>query len=159
AKFEGSVNANNATTTVKFEYGLTASYGNQVTAAQSPLNGTTPAAVSAQITGLVPNTIYHYRVSATNVAGTTTGADSTFSTRAVAPVATTLSTDTISATNATVHGSVNANNATTTVKFEYGLTASYGNQVTAEQSPVNGITTTGVSAQIKGLVPNTIYYY
>src|SRR5271169_4232345 len=145
AKFEGSVDANNAPTTAKFEYGLTTSYGNQVTAAQSLVNGTTVTAVSAAISGLTPNTLYHYRTVATSIGGTTNGADSTFSTRAVAPVATTLSTDTISATGATVHGSVSANNAATTVKFEFGLTASYGSQVTAEQSPVNGTTNTGVS--------------
>ncbi|HMD13789.1 MAG TPA: T9SS type A sorting domain-containing protein, partial [Bacteroidota bacterium] len=159
AKFEGSVNANNATTAVKFEYGLTASYGNQVTAAQSPVNGAMITVVNAAINGLTPNTVYHYRIVATNIGGTTNGADSTFSTEVVVPVATTLSTDTISPTHATVHGSVNANNATTTVKFEYGLTASYGNQVTAAQSPVNGTAPTAVSAQITGLVPNTTYHY
>ncbi len=159
AKFEGSVNANNAATTVKFEYGLTTGYGSQVTAAQSPVNGTTVTAVSAPITGLIPNTTYHYRISATNAAGTTTGTDSTFTTHTLVPIATTLSADTISATGATVHGSVNANNAATTVKFEYGLTTGYGTQVTATQSPVNGTTNTPVSAPITGLIPNTTYHY
>jgi len=47
----GTVNANGDSTTVTFEYGLTTSYGNTVTAAQSPVTGATPTAVSKAITG------------------------------------------------------------------------------------------------------------
>src|SRR5262245_24693061 len=39
-----------------------------------------PQNTSANVTGLKPNTIYHFRVVATNAAGTTTGADTTFQT-------------------------------------------------------------------------------
>src|SRR5215469_16106376 len=39
-----------------------------------------PQNTSANVTGLKPNTIYHFRVVATNAAGTTNGADKTFQT-------------------------------------------------------------------------------
>ena len=78
ATLNGTVNPQNTNTTVKFEYGLTTSYGSEVTAAQSPVSGTADELVSAQLTGLVPNTTYHYRVVATNSAGTSHGTDRIF---------------------------------------------------------------------------------
>ena len=79
----GTVSSNGASTTVSFQYGLTASYGSFVTAAQSPLAaGATNAAVSAGIAQLACNTLYHFRAVGANGAGTTNGADATFTTAA-----------------------------------------------------------------------------
>jgi len=80
ATLYGTVNANGATTTVHFEYGLDANYGNNAEAGQSPVSGSTNTAVSANMSGLLPNTTYHYRVKATNAYGTANGADMTFAT-------------------------------------------------------------------------------
>ena len=81
----GTVNPNDALTTVVFEYGLSTSYGSTATAVQSPLTGTTSQAVSAGITGLTQGTTYHYRVVATNSAGTGSGSDRTFTTSESCP--------------------------------------------------------------------------
>jgi PKD repeat protein len=62
ATLNGMVNAHNSSTTVTFEYGTTISYGSTITATQSPVSGSSNTSVSAGITGLTPNTIYHYRV-------------------------------------------------------------------------------------------------
>ena len=78
ATLNGTVNPNGASTTVVFDYGLTASYGKTVTTTQSPLSGSTNQAVSKGITGLSTGKTYHFRVKATNVAGTTLGSDKTF---------------------------------------------------------------------------------
>jgi alpha-tubulin suppressor-like RCC1 family protein len=78
ATLNGTVNANSNSTTVSFEYGLTASYGSTVTASQSPLTGNADTTVSASITGLVAGTTYNYRVKAVNALGTTFGANVTF---------------------------------------------------------------------------------
>ena len=80
ATLNGTVNANGSSTTVTFEYGLTTAYGTTVTADQSPVTGSTSTAVSKTISGLTPNTKYHYRAVATNANGTTNGADMTFTT-------------------------------------------------------------------------------
>jgi hypothetical protein len=66
ATLGGTVNANDASTTVSFEYGLTTAYGSSVTAAQSPVTGSTATSVSASITGLTAGTTYHYRLVGTN---------------------------------------------------------------------------------------------
>jgi len=78
ATLNGTVNASSNTTTISFQYGPTTSYGSTTTPPQSPLTGNTDTAVSANITGLIAGTTYHYRVVATNALGTTTGADMTF---------------------------------------------------------------------------------
>lgn len=83
ATMNGTVNANNAATSVTFEYGLTTAYGSSVTALESPVNGTSAVAVSYVLGGLAANTTYHYRVVATNSGGTTYGDDVTFATSEV----------------------------------------------------------------------------
>jgi hypothetical protein len=78
ATLNGTVNANNASTTVTFEYGATTSYGSSVTAVPSPLAGSSNTTVSAPLTGLTPDTTYHYRVAGSSVTGKAFGSDVTF---------------------------------------------------------------------------------
>ena len=59
-----------------FEYGETVSYG-ITTSTESKENGET---FSQILTGLKPNTIFHFRAFATNSAGTGYGNDATFTT-------------------------------------------------------------------------------
>ena len=83
ATLNGTVNDNGAATTVNFNYGTTVSYGSSATATQSPVaSGTGSTSVSAPLTGLTCNTLYHFRVSATNSVNTTNGSDATFTTSA-----------------------------------------------------------------------------
>lgn len=80
ATLHGTVNPNGSSTTVVFEYGLTTSYGSQVTATQSPLSGSTAQGVSASVNNLPSVTHFHYRVKATNSGGTGTGGNKSFET-------------------------------------------------------------------------------
>ncbi len=102
ATLNGSVNPNEVSTAVKFEYGTTIGYGREIPATPSSVNGASAVAVSATSTGLSPNTLYHYRVVATSGAGTREGADQTFTTSNQAPSAPTLSSP---AANAFTNGS------------------------------------------------------
>lgn len=158
AVLNGTVNANGTSTTVTFEFGPTPSYGRTFTADQSPVTGSTNTAVSVSVSGLIPGTTYHYRVVGANAGGTANGSDMTFTTDSL-PTATTNTASNTSATGATLNGTVNANNASTTVTFEYGTTTAYGTTVTADQSPVTGTTDTAVSRAITGLTPGTTYHY
>jgi hypothetical protein len=121
ATLGGTVSSNGASTTVTFDSGLTDSYGSSATASQSPLAaGASGSGVSAAITGLSCNTTYHFRVTAVNSVGSTNGSDATFTTSACAPTATTGSATSITASGATLGGTVSSNGASTTVTFEYG---------------------------------------
>lgn len=159
AALNGTVNANNDSTQVRFQYGLDTNYGRTVTANPNPVAGVANTAVNAEIGELTPNTTYHFRVVATNSAGTTYGDDLTFTTSALAPAVTTGAASGVSGTGATLNGIVNANNASTTVTFEYGPTTGYGTTVTADESPVTGMTATAVSKAITGLTAGTTYHY
>jgi hypothetical protein len=159
AVMNGTVNANNASTVVTFEYGLTTAYGTIVTAVPSPVAGMTNTSVSYTLAGLVPNTTYHFRVNGVNIAGTANGLDLTFTTPAILPVVVTDPATLVTGVSATLNGTVNANNASTVVTFEYGTTIAYGTSVTATPSPVTGVTNTAVTYALSGLTPNTTYHF
>jgi hypothetical protein len=82
ATIEGSVAPNrDAVSMCVFQYGTSAAYGAEVPCAQNVAGeGSTPTTVTAALTGLTPNTTYHYRVIATNADGTSYGLDRTFTT-------------------------------------------------------------------------------
>ncbi len=82
AQLNGSVNPNGASTTYYFEYGATANYGSKTNNANAG-SGTSAASVNSPITGLSPNTTYHFRLAATNSGGTNNGKDLTFTTLAI----------------------------------------------------------------------------
>jgi CSLREA domain-containing protein len=79
ARLTGTVNPQGLPTTWLFEYGRTTGYGSQ-TPAVTTGTGTAPEAVSADVAGLTPGTTYHYRLRASNSAGTVFGADRSFTT-------------------------------------------------------------------------------
>lgn len=81
ATLNGTVNAQGASSTVSFDWGLTTSYGNSAAATPSPVTGSSTTSVSANLSGLTPNTTYHFRVKATNTGGTSYGNDLTFTTQ------------------------------------------------------------------------------
>ena len=63
-----------------FEYGTSVSYGHTVPCASLPAPAGTAQPVSASVSGLLPNTTYHYRVLALSVVGSGTGLDVAFTT-------------------------------------------------------------------------------
>jgi trimeric autotransporter adhesin len=68
----GTVNPNGSSTTFYFEYGTTSAYGSR-TSSQSAGSASGATAVSAQVSGLKPDTSYLFRLVATNPSGTSTG--------------------------------------------------------------------------------------
>jgi sugar lactone lactonase YvrE len=79
ATLNGTVNPNGAETKYYFEYGTTISYGMK-TSEVSAGSGTSNVKVSRAITGLTAGTTYHFRIVASNSAGTSHGGDLTFKT-------------------------------------------------------------------------------
>jgi hypothetical protein len=81
ATLNGTVNPEGADASWQFDGGTSAAYGN---VAPSPAgdagSGTSAVSESTTITGLTPSTTYHFRIEATNSAGTSHGNDVTFTT-------------------------------------------------------------------------------
>src|SRR5947209_2775535 len=107
ATLTGAVNPEGQSTTYYFEYGTTTAYGVMTPSASAGQDSTT-VRVSASIGSLSPSTTYHYRIVAANMFGTTQGVDKTFMTAALQPpTATTGGSTSVTATSATLGGTVN----------------------------------------------------
>jgi len=156
-RLSGSVDPHGLTTNVHFQYGTTTSYGLH-TAIQGK-SGDAYQNVTADISGLTASTTYHFRIVATNGAGTRYGADRTFTTLSAtgpAVVITSPATN-VTSSSATLNGSVDPHGLTTNVHFQYGTTTSYG-LTTANQSKT-GNAYQNVAANISGLSASTTYHF
>src|SRR5207244_1623464 len=81
ATLTGTVNPGGRPTSYVFRYGTTKAYGSK-TLATAAGSGTLNVPAAFRVKGLKPGTTYHYRLFATNSAGTERGADHTFKTAA-----------------------------------------------------------------------------
>jgi hypothetical protein len=156
-------------TNCEFEYVTQAQF--EVTQFASPATAecapATPYAaaqsVSADISGLVPATTYHYRLAAANagnrVSRSETPVEVTFATQGPP----TIEAETTSATTrseATLEAQINPNGHDTNYEFQYGPTDSYGENAPVPAADIGeGQEPVQVSQQIASLTIGTIYHY
>jgi N-acetylneuraminic acid mutarotase len=157
AMLNGSVNPGSLAATWRFLYGLTTSYGSS-TVLSNLAAGSSTVVVSNGISGLLPGTTYHYTLVASNSVGTNASTDLTLTTAAAAPVAVTVAATSVTASSATLNGTVNPGGAPTGYYFQYGTNTSYGSS-TFISNVVAGTSTVAVSNGISGLLPATTYHY
>ena len=152
----GSVDPHGQATTWWVEYGTSTSYGSKTAAANA---GAGPAAVSVSVNvaGLKAGTTYHYRIVANNAAGTSRGGDAVFTTL-VPPDVTTGAASSISASSATLNGTVDANGRSTTYYFDYGTSTSYGSK-SGSKSAGSATSAQAAAAGISGLVAGRTYHF
>jgi hypothetical protein len=94
ATINGTVNPNGTSTSAYFDWGTSTNYANSTSAII--LSGTTTQAIHANLTGLSPNTTYHYRVAAGSTQGAGFGTDVSFKTSPTpTPTATPTSTPSV----------------------------------------------------------------
>jgi len=149
-------------TECEFEYGTSTKYGSKAPCKSLPGSGTSPVAVSANVTALTPNTEYHFRVVTKSSGGTVEGVDVTFKTLKVAASSVeTKAASAIGETSATLNASVNPRGEALSVcTFEYGATVSYGSSAPCSTLPGSGSSPVPVSASIpSGLTPSTEYHF
>jgi hypothetical protein len=154
----GSITANGSPTQYWFQYGTTTSYGLQ-TGTRGAGSGSSAVSVSAHVSNLTPGTTYHFRLVASNSTGTTDGTDQSFTTPAsLVPTVVTGAASSVTATSATVGGTVTPNGAHTRYSFQYGTTTSYGLQ-TGTRDAGSGTSSVTVSAPLFRLTGGTTYHY
>jgi hypothetical protein len=156
ATVTGSIIPGGQATTWQVEYGTSTAYG-KTTSPLSVGSGTGATPVSANLTALGDGTTYHYRVVATNSAGTSHGSDAVFTTLAL-PDVTTGAASGINASSATLNGTVDPNGRETTFYFEYGTSTSYGTKTPAK-SAGSATSAQSESAAISGLTAGRTYHF
>ena len=166
ATVEGTVDDKGEAATYRFDYGTSAHYGSQTISEPVSDSNSTPTFVDAALTGLSPNTVYHYRIEATDtLGGTSYGADQTLTTtggtQSLPPAVTTGSASGVGSNSATVGGTVNPDGQATTYHVDYGTSTNYGTQAPGPPDPSAGSGTTAQteSTNLAGLSPNTVYHY
>jgi len=167
AGFGGTVDANGAPTTYRFEYVDDARFAAEgfAGAEQAPLSaadagkGEDPAAVAATVHGLQPSTTYHVRLLArqTLVHAEAESAARTFTTAPAPP--TIAAAATASSESATLRGSIDPEGeAVSEYRFQWGTDTSYGHTTPAGSLP-SGNEPAAVSAGLTGLAPGATYHY
>ena len=148
-------------TTAYFDYGTTTAYGVHLTAGAPGQPMTATGLFSTAPSMFVCGTLYHFRASATNTAGTAYGSDLTFTTLPCPvglPTVVTTAATTVTSSSATLNGSLTnlGGSPSVTVGFNYGTTTAYGSIATV----ATPLTTTGVfNKGLTGLTCNTMYHY
>ncbi|UAY51206.1 beta strand repeat-containing protein [Ferruginibacter albus] len=141
---------------VSFDYGTTTGYGTNVNGTTSPATITTNGTSAATISGLTPNTLYHYRGNASNSSGTTNSTtDITFVTLPDAPVVGSPSSATATGFTANWTAPSPAGNQTYTYTVEASTSNTFSS-IAATQSSIASGTLTYTFSTLSGA---TTYYY
>jgi DNA-binding beta-propeller fold protein YncE len=146
----------------RFEYGASTAYGQSVPCV--PAAGSIPAdsnehAVSADLTGLVPGSTYHFRLRAANASGANFGADATFETPPPPSIDSTATVN-LTASSTDLTARINPQGLDTTYRFEYGASAAYGGSVPVPDGHiVAGVAAQTVTQHVAGLQAGTTYHW
>lgn len=158
ARLTGTINPEYVEADYSFEYGTSESYGDRTPKAHVDIGSTDTEAV-AQLGELLPDTTYHYRLVATNVAGRSVGADHTFTTGPfLPPTVATGAAVAVAQNTATLTGTIDTNGLPTSYGFEIGTSTDYGPR-TGLGAAGAGLSKAPVSLPLTGLLPGTTYHY
>ena len=160
ASLTGTVDRNGGATSYYFEYGTSPAYGLRTPDTPVSAAGSDPVTVKAAIQGLTRDTLYSYRLVATNEAGVATGANRSFRTAPGprAPTVTSTSSRDVYSRGARLITTADPNGQETSVRFEYGTSTRYGT-FTDSVSVGAGDRGVPVSIPLAGLRPNTRYHF
>jgi phosphodiesterase/alkaline phosphatase D-like protein len=157
ATVSSKLNPEGNATTYRVLYGRTSSYGGSTSDVQAG-SGSTEGTVSAGLTGLTPNTTYHYAFVASNVEGSVTGPEGTFTTAlATPPTATTGGASNVTLTGATVAGTIETQGLETSYELDLGTDTTYGTSIYGEAG--SGPGSIEVTIGLQNLAPGATYHY
>ena len=152
------VNANNLKTFTGVQYSttntdsaLSASAGVNTGSVQFNFNGN----LTANLTGLAPNTIYYWRVNANNTNGNTKSVATSFNTLGVKPLVHSISSVTMGKYFKTFF-TLQPYNDSATVIVKYGTSS---NNLSSTESFTNKLLAGNYNLKVSNLLINTTYYY
>jgi hypothetical protein len=161
--FNAFVNPNSSSgVNVYFEYGYTTAYGTTVPATPAVISGFSNVSVDYTFEPQPVYTTYHWRVKVVRNGVSYYSPDQTIAYFVDGATINPVAASSITGTEATLNGSVLPDNYTTNVKFEYGLTNTYGTTVNATPNSFPAKTSLDffpVATTITGLAFNTTYHY
>jgi hypothetical protein len=161
ATLNATINPNAIAAKYHYEYGTEVTYGSS-TPEEEAGSGSADVPAPATLTGLVPNTTYHYRIVGVNASGSIYGADLTLTTVATPPTldGSPAFASAITPTGALAHATVNPEHSLTTFRIEYGSSASYGASAPEPNAEVGEQSVdTAVATPLTGLTPDTLYHF
>jgi hypothetical protein len=166
ATLNGAIDPGGSAAKYHYQYGLEPTYGS-TTAEEAAGSGSGAVPAPAALTGLTPNTAYHYRIVGTNAAAigedlSFFGEDASFTTVAVAPVldGSPAFATSITPSGVRVHATVNPEHSLTSFRIEYGTSTSYGSTAPEPNAEVGEQSVdTAVATTLTGLQPATRYHY
>lgn len=145
-------------TTCEFEYGVEASYTQTVPCGSNPGAGTGIVPVSAEISGLSPDTTYDYRVRVGDASGVNQKEEvESFTTLSPLIVGGESFSD-VGPGSATFAAEIDPGGRAVEYSFEYGTSEAYGS-VTPSVELEHGHSTVNVHTQVSGLGADTLYYF
>ena len=163
AVLTGSLEPNGFDAHYMFEYGLCTGSGcggspyDQATTSQDAGSVSEPLSASATASGLEPNSLYHFRIVAENVFGTTLGEGESFTTAEVPAAIGSQRLPLITRVAATLGWTLNPENSETSYQVVYGTTNAYGEHT--EPGMRSGHGEQEVVIGLNGLAPETTYHY
>ncbi len=167
ARINGTVNANNNSTSVSFLVGTSSTNLNLTyNATPAAVSGTSSTAVYYNLTGLNPQTVYYFRIKVVYNGTTLLGSILSFTTSTQGggtnlPTATTLAATNLTSSTVKLNGQVKANNLSTTVKFQIWTSSNSSSpwEFNASPASVSGNTNTSVSVTLGSLTAGVTYYF
>jgi hypothetical protein len=158
--FNGTVNPDGAgAATCKFEFGTSEGFGEEVPCSSS---GESPFPASADVSGLLPDTNYSYRLVASNANGTSESPIAHF--RTPGPGVHGEAVSAARSESATFEARLDPNGSPTTYYFQYGTSTAYGAAAPALNGGAGASAGAGegdaeVSQHVQNLQAGTLYHY
>lgn len=159
ATLQASLDPENHPTTYHFEYGTQPGVYTHSTPTETLAEtGFAAETVSVAVTGLLPETTYYFRLSASNSEGTVSGEGASFTTPPVVLIESESALD-VSSGSVSFEGVLNPQGAPAQWWVEYGAQEGVFDHSTTRQPLPAGSEGMSVSAHVQGLEPSTLYHY
>ncbi len=159
ATLNGSYLGQGEETHVYFKYGTSTAYGSTTPVQDIPANNVQTPVSALLDEVLAPQTIYHFKVVASNGKGTSQGEDRTFETLPAVPGISTDPATNIKTATADLNGSFTGDGLNVRYFFEWGSSDLYGNETAVGEITAPSGATSVPPVGIEELQPLHTYHY